>query len=75
MSIWTRFFESYSSSDNNPIPGHEVIPPTPITNPATGLPMIGEGYGGVDVGGSPFGTDIHHHDWTPPSGGSGFDNN
>lgn len=33
---------------------------TPI-NPATGLPMIGDGYGGVDVGGSPYGTDFHAH--------------
>jgi hypothetical protein len=31
---------------------------TPI-NPATGLPMTGDGYGGVDVGGSPYGTDIY----------------
>jgi hypothetical protein len=30
----------------------------PKTNPATGLPMI-HGTGGVDVGGSPFGTDLH----------------
>ncbi|WP_196482131.1 hypothetical protein [Burkholderia vietnamiensis] len=29
------------------------------TNPATGLPMINDGYGGVDVGGSPWGTDTH----------------
>ncbi len=37
---------------------------TPI-NPATGLPMTGDGYGGVDVGGSPYGTDIHarHNPW------------
>ncbi|MGO4416845.1 peptidase [Cupriavidus sp. KB_39] len=33
---------------------------TPI-NPATGLPMTEDGYGGVDVGGSPYGTDIHAH--------------
>ncbi|MGK8204318.1 peptidase [Burkholderia cenocepacia] len=35
-------------------------------NPATGLPMIDDGYGGVDVGGSPYGTDIHahHHPWS-----------
>ncbi|MCK4742909.1 MAG: hypothetical protein KAT25_03740 [Sulfuriflexus sp.] len=29
-------------------------------NPATGLDMI-DGIGSVDVGGSPFGTDIHDH--------------
>ncbi|MDG9970243.1 hypothetical protein N7638_19535 [Achromobacter mucicolens] len=33
---------------------------TPI-NPATGLPMTDDGYGGVDVGGSPYGTDIYTH--------------
>lgn len=33
---------------------------TPI-NPATGLPMIDDSYCGVDVGGSPYGTDIHTH--------------
>ena len=34
----------------------------PIVNPATGLPMSGCGIGGVDVGGSPFGIDIHCND-------------
>lgn len=35
-------------------------------NPATGLPMTGEDYSGVDVGGSPYGTDVnsHHHPWS-----------
>ena len=28
-------------------------------NPATGLPMVGDGIGGVDVGGSPYGIDVH----------------
>lgn len=38
---------------------------TPI-NPATGLPMTDDSYGGVDVGGSPYGTDVHsqHHPWS-----------
>ena len=31
----------------------------PVTNPATGLPMI-SGMGGVDVMGNPFGFDMHH---------------
>jgi hypothetical protein len=30
-------------------------------NPATGLPMISGDLGGVDVGGSPYGTDLHVH--------------
>jgi hypothetical protein len=33
-------------------------------NPATGLPMLDDDFGGVDVGGSPFGTDVHHHPWS-----------
>lgn len=35
-------------------------------NPATGLPMLDNSMVGVDVGGSPFGLDIH-------SSSSGFD--
>ena len=30
-----------------------------VINPATGMPMLGDDIGGFDVGGSPFGTDIH----------------
>ncbi|BCF95690.1 hypothetical protein PPGU19_002590 [Paraburkholderia sp. PGU19] len=35
-------------------------------NPATGLPMTSDDYGGFDVGGSPYGTDVHsqHHPWS-----------
>jgi hypothetical protein len=35
-------------------------------NPATGLPMTGGSTGGVDVGGSPWGTDVHldHNPWS-----------
>lgn len=35
----------------------------PDVNPATGLPLI-DGIGSVDVGGNPWGTDLHdrHHD-------------
>jgi len=42
-------------------------------NPATGLPMTGDGIGGVDVGGSPYGTNNHtyHQPWS--SNGSGWD--
>lgn len=34
----------------------------PVINPADGLPMINNDIGGVDIMGSPFGMDIHHHD-------------
>ncbi|WP_210147882.1 hypothetical protein [Aromatoleum petrolei] len=42
-------------------------------NPATGLPMTDDSIGGVDVGGSPWGTDIHsyHNPWSS----SGWENN
>jgi len=30
-----------------------------VINPSTGLPMLDDGMGGVDVGGSPFGVDVH----------------
>lgn len=33
-------------------------------NPATGLPMTDNGYGGVDVGGNPWGTSFNtNHPW------------
>lgn len=41
--------------------------PMPQINPATGLLMMGEGIGGFDVGGSPFGFDAHHT-FTPDMG-------
>jgi hypothetical protein len=35
------------------------------TNPATGLPMTGNDYAGVDVGGNPYGTSWNsHHPWS-----------
>lgn len=33
-------------------------------NPATGLPMSSDNIGGVDVGGSPWGTDAHSNPWS-----------
>lgn len=32
---------------------------SPVFNPSTGLPMIDNNIGSVDVGGSPFGQDVH----------------
>lgn len=43
-------------------------------NPASGLPMI-DGCGGVDVGGSPFGMDIHHDDLGSSINGGLYDDN
>lgn len=31
-------------------------------NPATGLPMVNDGIGGIDVGGNPYGYDLSIHD-------------
>lgn len=43
-------------------------------NPATGLPMVGGGIGGVDAGGSPYGIDVHDtfHSGIHDSFGSSF---
>lgn len=65
-------------------PGASEAPPPiePVEiNPATGLPMTG-GIGSVDVGGNPYGIDLHRHedyahhlthdhwnDWSSPAGG------
>lgn len=37
----------------------------PDINPATGLPLIEDTY--IDVGGSPYGQDIHPPVWLPPA--------
>lgn len=38
-------------------------------NPATGLPMTGDDYGGVDIGGSPYGTNWNSpHPWSSSAG-------
>lgn len=40
---------------------HTVDTPLTVINPSTGLPMVEDEMGGVDVGGSPFGMDIHSY--------------
>lgn len=52
------FFCSMFSSSTDATPDMADISST-VINPATGLPMLGDSIGGVDVGGSPYGTDIH----------------
>ena len=49
-----KFSDSFLENDV------EVYKEIDAVNPATGLPMVG-GIGGVDAGGSPFGTDIHEN--------------
>ena len=53
MSIWDWLFRDASSHEDC-VGGS----PTAI-NPATGLLMVGDGTGGVDAGGSPYGMDVH----------------
>lgn len=58
MSVWRSIlgFMGWQSDEcplAAPVPGSEAI------NPATGLPMIQGDCSGVDVGGSPFGADLH----------------
>ncbi len=57
MSIWNWLF------------GGDMAPTTPDINPATGLPMVGD-IGGLDVGGSPYGMDLHQ---SGDHNSSGFD--
>lgn len=40
---------------------------TTPNNPATGLPMTDDSYGGVDVGGNPWGTRLENNPpWSAP---------
>ena len=48
----------FAGDDNAPI--HTADTPLTAINPTTGLPMLDNGLGGVDVGGSPFGMDVHN---------------
>lgn len=46
MWMWTRLF------------GWSNKPTIPDINPATGLPMVGDVVGGLDVAGNPYGVDV-----------------
>ncbi|MBS0225711.1 MAG: hypothetical protein JSS25_05145 [Proteobacteria bacterium] len=71
MGIFSFLFEQFDQwADNTEVArgliddsifdhGTEHSSTGSLVNPATGLPMIDDSYGGVDVGGSPFGMDIH----------------
>lgn len=82
MAFWNNFvdwlgFSGYSpdgfSGDDSTTIAHDPLDNHVChINPATNLPMLdGHGCGGVDIGGSPFGMDIHHHEETFSS--TGFD--
>lgn len=76
MSIWSSIFDwlslgdSYADLETSSTVFQDVTADS--VNPATGLPMLSEGCGGIDVGGSPYGCDIHAHSeesWTSTSTG------
>lgn len=67
MSFWKRLFGYDATPEITQ--GTEAAP---VVNPATGLPMIDNSTGGMDVAGNPYGQDVHQHharpdsqDWTP----------
>lgn len=69
MAFWNDIFDwlGWSGHSHDDSGGADSItishePPDNhvCVNPATSLPML-NGCGGLDVGGSPFGVDIHHH--------------
>ena len=49
----------FGGGDDAATVGGAMDAPMSVINPSTGLPMMDGGMGGVDVGGSPFGTDVH----------------
>jgi hypothetical protein len=55
--FWRAFcdFFNFSGTDSS----GPSAPAATVVNPATGLPMLDDSIGGVDAGGSPFGSDIH----------------
>jgi hypothetical protein len=49
----------FGCGDDAATVGGTMDAPMTVINPSTGLPMMDSGMGGVDVGGSPFGMDLH----------------
>lgn len=67
---------SYGSDDDDPMFYEDRYQSTGFDiNPATGLPMLNDGIGGIDVGGNPYGSDLSSHDdvISPSSMDSMFD--
>lgn len=63
MSFWKRLFGGCSSWSDDTTAAR---PRLPVTNPSTGLPMTDNSYGGVDVGGNPYGINLHQDTYSPP---------
>ena len=67
--MWNFFRSMFTETSTHPdVPDMTMT----VINPATSLPMLGDGMGGVDIGGSPFGLDIHA---SPTDFGGGFNSN
>lgn len=57
--FWKNVFDFFGWSTGSETNHNE--PDAPVVNPATGLPMLDNSPGGVDVGGSPYGFDTYHN--------------
>lgn len=55
--IWDFLVGVFSSGTDTASSMHDIS--SSVVNPATGLPMLDTNAGGVDVGGSPYGMDLH----------------
>ena len=55
--IWDFLVGVFSNGTGTASSMHDIS--STGINPATGLPMLDSATGGVDVGGSPYGMDIH----------------
>jgi hypothetical protein len=70
MGIWGWLFVC---TDNPPTVVADMGMPCPMqstANPATGLPMVGGDTFGVDVGGSPYGSNLYDPGSCSDMGGS-----
>lgn len=56
--FWRSVFDFFDFSGS--ATGSSSATGAPVVNLATGLPMLDDSMSGVDVGGSPYGTDSHH---------------
>ena len=74
MSFWNRWFGG-DFVQNQGMPAEVRAPVEHLLNPATSLPMTDEGFGGVDIGGSPYGVDVHESfvDSSATSAGGDFE--
>lgn len=56
--FWKSVFDFFDFSGSSM--GSSTALEMSVVNPASGLPMLDDSMSGVDVGGSPYGIDIHH---------------